>query len=66
MVSADQLHAAGYTFDRSCQNWVAADKSQTISTTEKIHFVVEKIHECEGTVSLEGTKPLLSLLVENG
>lgn len=64
MVSADQLRACGYTFDADLQNWVAEGGAETISIKDKINFVIEKVHECEGTVSLEGVKPSLSLLVE--
>ena len=64
MVSADELHAAGYTFDPDLQNWASERGSQTISIKDKIKFLVEKVHECDGTVSLEGVKPSLSLLVE--
>jgi hypothetical protein len=64
MVSADQLRASGYSFDPDLQNWVSEGGAQTLSTEDKINFVVEKVHECEGTVSLEGVSPSLSLLVE--
>lgn len=62
MISGDQLRAAGFTFDADLQNWSSG--AGTISTEDKINFVVEKVHECDGTVSLEGAKPSLSLLVE--
>ncbi len=64
MVSADQLHASGYYFDPDLQNWATEGGAQTISIKDKINFVVAKVHECEGTVSLEGVTPSLSLLVE--
>lgn len=62
MISGEQLHAAGYSFDPELQNWTAGTES--ISTKDKINFKIEKIHECDGTVSLEGVNPSLSLLVE--
>jgi hypothetical protein len=62
MISGDQLRAAGYSFDPDLQNWSSG--AETISTQDKINFKVEKIHECDGTVSLEGVNPSLSLLVE--
>jgi hypothetical protein len=64
MVSADQLHASGYSFDPDLQNWATEEGAQTISIEGKINFEVAKVHECEGTVSLEGVTPSLSLLVE--
>ena len=36
----------------------------TLSTGSKLHFIVDKIHESEGTISLEGVKPTLSMIVE--
>ncbi|KAG7367780.1 hypothetical protein IV203_030523 [Nitzschia inconspicua] len=38
---------------------------QCISKGDKIKFVVSKIHECDGTLSLEGKSPVSSLLVES-
>lgn len=64
MVSAEPLRNAGYFFDADLQKWVSEAGSQTISVGSKITFEVEKVHECEGTVSLEGVNPSLSLLVE--
>jgi hypothetical protein len=37
---------------------------QSIYKDSKIKFVVSKIHECDGTISLEGKNPTSSLLVE--
>lgn len=64
MVSAEQLRGAGYSFDADLQKWVSESGGQTISVDSTITFEVEKIHECDGTLSLEGVKPSLSLLVE--
>ena len=64
MVSAEQLRGAGYSFDADLQKWVSESGGQTISVNSRITFDVEKIHECDGTMSLEGVKPSLSLLVE--
>jgi hypothetical protein len=64
MVSAEQLHGAGYSFDADLQKWVSDSGAQTIAVDSKITFDVDKIHECEGTMSLEGVNPSLSLLVE--
>ena len=64
MVSADELRASGYVFDGDLHKWVGESGDQTISVQDKISFVVKKVHECEGTLSLEGQNPTLSLLVE--
>jgi hypothetical protein len=64
MVSAETIREEGYTFDMDLQNWSKEGGSLTISSGSKVNFVVSKIHECDGIVSLEGTKPSRSLLVE--
>jgi hypothetical protein len=65
MVSAETIREAGYKFDSDLQNWTKEDGSQTIARGVKINFLVRKIHECDGTVSLEGSRPTRSLLVES-
>ena len=62
MVSADQLRASGYDYDNDVEKWVKG--SSSMSTGDVIKFDVDKIHECDGTISLEGSKPTLKLLVE--
>lgn len=64
MVSAEQLRGAGFSFDADLQKWVSDNDAQTISVDSTITFEVDKVHECDGTMSLEGIKPSLSLLVE--
>ena len=62
MVSADELRAAGFHFDTDEHVW--NHQNVTISNESPVSFVVEKIHEVEGTVSLEGVQPKLNLLVD--
>ena len=62
MVSAETIREAGYAFDPDLQTWTKGGVS--ISSGVKINFVVTKIHECDGTISLEGSKPARSLLVD--
>jgi hypothetical protein len=62
MVSADELRAAGFQFDSDEHVW--NKQNVTISNESHISFVVEKIHEVEGTVSVEGIQPKLNLLVD--
>ena len=62
MISGDELRAAGYSFDEELHNWTSSKES--IAPKDKVKFNVEKIHELEGTVSMEGKNPALSLLVE--
>ncbi len=65
MVSADTIRDAGYVFDPDLQTWTKEEGSLAISSGNKVNFVVSKVHECDGTVSLEGVKPSRSLLVES-
>jgi len=62
MVSAETIREAGYKFDLDLQTWTKGGDS--ITSGVKINFVVTKIHECDGTISLEGDKPARSLLVD--
>jgi len=63
MVSAKTIREAGYQFDLDLQTWTKGGDS--ITSGVKINFVVTKIHECDGTISLEGDKPARSLLVDS-
>lgn len=62
MVSAETIREAGYKFDLDLQTWTMGGDS--ITSGVKINFVVTKIHECNGTISIEGAKPARSLLVD--
>mmetsp|Transcript_56730 Transcript_56730/g.61459 ORF Transcript_56730/g.61459 Transcript_56730/m.61459 type:complete len:252 (-) Transcript_56730:151-906(-) len=62
MVSAETIREAGYKFDLDLQTWTM--EGDSITSGVKINFVVTKIHECNGTISLEGAKPARSLLVD--
>ena len=63
MVSAKTIRSAGYQFDVDLQTWTKGGDS--ITSGVKMNFVVTKIHECDGTISLEGDHPTRSLLVDN-
>lgn len=65
MVSADKLRASGFVFDLDLNIWTSETGNSTLSNQDKINFVVEKVHEAEGSVSIEGAQPTLSLLVES-
>ena len=62
MVSAQTIREAGYQFNHELQTWTK--DSDYIASGVKINFAVTKIHECDGTVSLEGDKPARSTLVQ--
>jgi DNA-directed RNA polymerase I subunit RPA43 len=55
-ISSDQLVAAGFSYDDQ-GDWVHEDGSTTIAAEEKVKFTVEKVHECAGTISMEGMDP---------
>jgi hypothetical protein len=64
MVSSDTVRQAGLKFDNDLQVWSNDDGSQTISNGSKINFIVSKIHECDGTISLVGSSPTGALIIE--
>jgi DNA-directed RNA polymerase subunit E'/Rpb7 len=57
MVSSDHMVSAGYVFDRELQQWIHESSSNVIDIEDKVDFVIEKIHECEGIISMEGSHP---------
>ncbi len=58
MVSAEQLRKTGYSFDSSKQQWIHDETGRVVSALDKIEFIVDKVHECGGTISLEGSDPM--------
>ena len=60
MVPADQLEEAGYIFDRDMQQWYHETTNKIVKHDDSVHFTMEKLHECGGIISLEGSKPVLS------
>lgn len=54
IVSSDNLHLAGYLYDRDVDEWKHESGSKVIAANDKVEIVVEKIHECEGDISMEG------------
>lgn len=59
MVSSDHLHSAGYAFDPDAQQWQQENGDKVLGNDDKVDFVIEKFHECEGIVSMEGSHPSL-------
>lgn len=54
MVSSDHMRAAGWLFDAETQQWQKESQSKILGNEDKIDFVVEKIHESDGIISMEG------------
>lgn len=65
MIPSVCLEAMNYSFDRNNQIWSLDEHEMggddngilLINKRSKINFIVDKIHECAGTVSLEGSNP---------
>ena len=57
MVSSGHLHSAGYVFDRDLQQWMQEKGPKVLGNDDRVDFMVEKIHECEGVISIEGSHP---------
>jgi DNA-directed RNA polymerase subunit E'/Rpb7 len=55
-ITSDQLVTAGFSFDDQGE-WVHEDGSTTIAAEEMVNFTIEKVHECAGTISMEGMDP---------
>lgn len=57
MVSSDHMHSAGYVFDGESQQWIQENGDKVLGNDDKVGFVIEKIHECDGIISMEGSHP---------
>jgi hypothetical protein len=55
MVSSDNLRSAGYLYDRDVDEWKQESGSKVLAANDQIEIAVEKIHECEGVISMEGS-----------
>ena len=65
MIPSSEIREAGYVFDPDSETWSKQGGSQSIAAGNKVNFLVEKVHECDGTLSMEGVQPVRSLLVES-
>jgi len=65
MVPSDYLRRAGYTFDRDLNEWNQVEDrhhdkiGNTLRVGDDLEFTVEKLHECNGVISLEGCEPVV-------
>lgn len=57
MIPAEKLHKVGYSYDYDLGGWALEDGCKIFSKNAAVNFVVEKIHECAGSISLEGAQP---------
>lgn len=60
MIPAEKLTEAGFAFDDDLQEWSKEDGSSAFTKDDKVDFRVDRIHESVGTLSMEGSKPVLS------
>lgn len=65
MIPSSEIREEGYAFDPDSETWSKQGGSQSIAAGNKVNFLVQKVHECDGTLSMEGVKPVRSLLVES-
>lgn len=54
-VTSDQLVSAGYYFEDG--SWVNEEHGSTMAAEEVVQFTVDRVHECAGTISMEGVDP---------
>jgi DNA-directed RNA polymerase I subunit RPA43 len=52
MISAYELHTSGFKYHSSKSVW-KSESGQTLNIGDTISFTVEKLHECNGIISLE-------------
>ena len=63
-VSAEALRLAGYTFDKEENQWKQSNSgSCAVGKGDQMSFCVDKLHECNGLISLEGSKPSLISII---
>lgn len=59
-ITSDHLQKAGFSFlddDFGATTWIHKDGSTILAPDETVKFIVEKVHECAGTISMEGSHP---------
>ena len=59
MISAESLRESGFSFDADLNEWSKEDTLTPIAIDDSIRFTVEKLHECNGLISLECKDPVV-------
>eukprot|EP00979_Chaetoceros_neogracilis_P003322 scaffold583_cov279-Chaetoceros_neogracile.AAC.11 len=59
MISAEFLRESGFTFEADLNEWSKDDTMTPVAIGDSIKFTVEKMHECNGLISLEGKEPVI-------
>ena len=58
-ISADKLRAAGFEYGEELEEWANEETGESIAKETFLNFIVERIHESGGIISIEGTRPRL-------
>ena len=65
-ISTEKLHEQGFYYNHTTLEWTRSAGGETPSTSiyldDIVEFVVERIHECGGYISLDGIQPSVSTL----
>jgi hypothetical protein len=59
MISAESLQESGYEFDVDLNEWSKPDAIGPIAIDDSIKISVERLHECNGLISLECKDPIV-------
>ena len=59
MIPAERLHDAGYVFNNDLNEWIHQEDETVVGKETSIDFVVAKIHEVAGIISMEGSRPTI-------
>jgi DNA-directed RNA polymerase subunit E'/Rpb7 len=59
MISAESLRDSGFTFDADLNEWSKDDTMVPVAIGDSIKFTVDKMHECNGLISLECKEPII-------
>lgn len=58
MVSAESLRVCGFLFDPDLNQWSKDDSGMSIAESDIMEFTIEKLHECDGLISLQCKDPV--------
>ena len=59
MISAEFLRESSFTFDADLNEWSKDDTMTPVAIGDSIKSTVEKMHECNGLISLECKEPVI-------
>ena len=59
MIPAESLRESGFSFDGDLNEWSKDDTMTPVVVDDEIKFTVDKLHECNGLISLECRDPVI-------